>query len=88
MEALTNSKVALAGMTVLAACGEVPPDLTSNNEGDAIGAGRIVDVDSGNGQKVQPRNKPCMCGSGKKAKKCCVYIKTETDKQSASTAPE
>lgn len=22
----------------------------------------------------QPRNVPCECGSGKKAKKCCVFV--------------
>lgn len=24
-------------------------------------------------RKPQPRNQPCTCGSGKKAKKCCIY---------------
>jgi uncharacterized protein YchJ len=27
--------------------------------------------------KKQPRNAPCDCGSGKKAKRCCVYVKQE-----------
>lgn len=27
--------------------------------------------------KRQPRNRPCQCGSGLKAKKCCVYEVTE-----------
>jgi len=28
-------------------------------------------------RKFQPRNSPCVCGSGKKAKKCCVYFPTD-----------
>lgn len=25
-------------------------------------------------KQVQKRNDPCMCGSGKKAKRCCVFV--------------
>jgi uncharacterized protein YchJ len=35
--------------------------------------GRIVGRDYGKGPKKQPRNAPCVCGSGKKAKHCCAY---------------
>ena len=36
--------------------------------------GRIVGWDMGNARKVQPRNSLCLCGSNKKAKKCCVWM--------------
>lgn len=38
---------------------------------------RIIGGDNGKGRKVQPRNQPCECGSGLKAKRCCVYFKLE-----------
>lgn len=45
-------------------------------------SGRIVGHDMGKGRKLQPRNAVCVCGSGLKAKKCCVYYpqqKNEND---------
>lgn len=33
----------------------------------------IVGRDMGKGKKRQPRNELCECGSGKKAKNCCIY---------------
>lgn len=41
--------------------------------------GRVVGRDNGKNRKVQPRNAPCECGSGKKAKNCCVYFKQPTN---------
>ena len=37
--------------------------------------GRICGRDNGKpAVRTQPRNSPCVCGSGKKAKKCCVVF--------------
>ena len=39
--------------------------------------GVCVGRDNGKDPRVeQPRNQPCKCGSGKKAKKCCKTIST------------
>lgn len=39
--------------------------------------GRVVGWDNGKTRKRQPRNQPCECGSGLKAKRCCVFQKRE-----------
>lgn len=33
----------------------------------------VCGSDNGKGRKRQSRNAPCVCGSGKKAKRCCVW---------------
>lgn len=69
---------ALAAMAALSGC--VPceiPDFSSGSH-KPVGKGHVVDSDNGKGKKYQPRNQPCQCGSGLKAKKCCVY---ETEPQ-------
>lgn len=55
---------------------EVGPalEVTTTERHKPVGVGRIVGHDFGKGLKTQPRNKPCQCGSGLKAKKCCVYV--------------
>jgi SEC-C motif len=32
---------------------------------------KVVGHDNGHAERPQPRNSPCKCGSGKKAKRCC-----------------
>ncbi len=40
--------------------------------------GRICGRDNGKPEiRTQPRNSPCVCGSGRKAKKCCVVFPSE-----------
>lgn len=48
-----------------------------SNEEFAPISGRVVGHDYGKGRKVQPRNSLCLCGSNKKAKKCCVWMPIE-----------
>ena len=36
--------------------------------------GHVCGWDNGKGRKKQPRNAQCLCGSGRKAKHCCVYV--------------
>ena len=61
-----------AGITALAALdvdGEMPE--IPQEKGHPTIKGNICGHDMGKDpKKYQPRNAPCMCGSGKKAKKC------------------
>lgn len=47
----------------------------SNGPTPNLYRGRICGRDGGKPAfRTQPRNSPCVCGSGKKAKKCCVVF--------------
>ena len=51
--------------------------------------GHVVGSDNGVDQdKRLPRNSPCPCNSGKKAKKCCKTLSGFRAKQEASTDDE
>lgn len=50
-----------------------------SHRGHSPVSGHIVGWDKGKGRKTQPRNAPCECGSGKKAKRCCVYFELEKE---------
>lgn len=69
----------MAAMLSVAAAGELAPmpDVISSERHPRIN-GRICGRDNGKPERqIQVRNSPCMCGSGKKAKKCCVYVLKE-----------
>jgi len=67
-----------AGLAVLGALGmmgELPVPVESNGPPPNLYRGRICGRDDGKpAVRTQPRNSPCVCGSGKKAKKCCVVF--------------
>lgn len=65
--------VAVALAASLDECG-VLPDFRDSTSHGSIGKGNIVGRDYGKGRKKQPRNSLCLCGSGIKAKRCCVWI--------------
>lgn len=40
----------------------------------------ICGFDNGKSKRVpQPRNALCQCGSGKKAKRCCIWVKQSNE---------
>jgi len=77
--------VAFAALSLLAGDGnvamQIPPASWKGHKGSA---GVICGHDQGiDRMKSQPRNSPCQCGSGKKAKKCCRYVNPEKPVESA-----
>lgn len=76
-----SSMLAMATLAAAAASGvDFFDHAPATGHAAPIGKGRIASRDNGKGQKVQPRNSPCMCGSGMKAKRCCVYV-TQTEER-------
>lgn len=74
-EMTMNMNYSRVTMFALAAIASIPESFQStylNDDSTTIGRGRIVDRHC---PKRQPRNAMCCCGSGIKAKKCCVYYK-------------
>ena len=74
---MSSSNIAIAGMAALAALGcDSIPDFSSDYTGfKSVGGGNICGWDNGKDKKkLQSRNAQCSCGSGKKSKKCCIYI--------------
>ncbi len=50
-------------------------DLVAGTRDECATQGHICGWDNGKpSRKIQPRNAKCVCGSGKKAKHCCVYF--------------
>lgn len=47
---------------------------------------RVVGWDNGKSRQLQPRNSPCQCGSGRKAKRCCVYFRRVEKESEVSDA--
>lgn len=75
----------LAGMAAITAMGGIDiediPQVKSTEKFDPI-RGNICGHDMGrDGHKKQERNARCQCGSGFKAKKCCVVVLPTATKQ-------
>lgn len=69
-----RSMTALAAISALASIGALNHSIHDDKDHAPIG-GRIVGRDFvKNAKKMQSRNSPCQCGSGRKAKKCCVFV--------------
>lgn len=50
--------------------------------------GHVVGSDNGfDRDKKLPRNKPCLCGSGEKAKKCCKIMSVALNKRKENNEP-
>lgn len=75
LPSMRRSAITAAMLSVAAAASEFAPmpAIISDGKHPHIG-GNICGRDNGKpARQIQIRNSPCMCGSGKKAKKCCVY---------------
>lgn len=66
---------ASACITMMALAGIDPSSLPTHEHRNARVEGRVVGRDNGISLRKQPRNAPCQCGSGKKAKRCCVWLR-------------
>lgn len=69
----------VAGM-VIAACADLGQiDLSPFTvAGVNLYRGRVCGRDMGKpAVRIQPRNAPCVCGSGQKAKRCCINFPKE-----------
>jgi uncharacterized protein YecA (UPF0149 family) len=75
MEMSRRVQAAAATLAVMSAdCVVMPESTTSHN----LYRGRNVTRDFGKPRvRTQPRNSLCVCGSGKKAKRCCVTFPGE-----------
>lgn len=67
-----------AALALLGSIGGIEMPHFRSTEKHAPIRGRIVGRDNGKGRKKQPRNSSCECGSGQKAKRCCVFF-SESD---------
>ncbi len=68
---------ALTAISALASIGALNHPSNNDENYEPIG-GRIVGRDNvKNAKKMQSRNSPCQCGSGRKAKKCCIFEKSK-----------
>ena len=77
MDRLMSLRMASALALVTAMSESVPMPVASGKSTNLY-RGRICGRDNGKPQvRYQPRNSPCVCGSGKKAKKCCVVFPSE-----------
>lgn len=66
----TNGKLGLMMLSTMVACGGVSvPQCDASVGHPSLPFARKMPA-----RKEQPRNKPCSCGSGKKAKRCCVFV--------------
>jgi len=75
---MKNHASIAAALAVLSGVSSVPHFRTTETH-KSIG-GRISGWNNGNSRKKQSRNSLCQCGSGIKAKKCCVYeVENETE---------
>lgn len=71
---LSAASLIIAGAALdMDALGAAARSLRQTPRASDATAGRVIGRDDGNGRKVQPRNQKCVCGSGKKAKHCCIY---------------
>lgn len=51
---------------------KLEPDDFGGSRGHVCGRDRVKDA-----KRKQPRNQSCLCGSGVKAKRCCVWEVTD-----------
>lgn len=69
------SEIVAVGLATASAIGPMP-EMVKDTTKHAPIRGHICGRDNGKDpKKPQKRNAPCSCGSGKKAKKCCVINK-------------
>lgn len=70
---LPPHRIVSAGLVAIAAMGglDVIPNVASDRNDQPI-RGHVCGWDNGRGPKRVHRNLQCPCGSGAKAKKCCL----------------
>ena len=69
------SEILAVGLAATSAIGPMP-EMAEDTTKHAPIRGHICGWDNGKDpKKPQKRNAKCSCGSGKKAKKCCIYNK-------------
>lgn len=76
---------ALAAVLSLAGSGASMPSFVSTEKHAPIKT--ILGHVYGRGKRKQPRNAPCSCGSGKKAKACCVFEKEPENANQTTAQP-
>lgn len=87
---MSNEAQLLAGMAAIAALGGIEdiPQVKSTEKHTPI-KGHICGHDMGKDpKKCQKRNSLCMCGSGKKSKRCCVVLVTPSTTEQKNLSGE
>jgi uncharacterized protein YecA (UPF0149 family) len=78
MEMSRRVQAAMASAVMLSVCSDVSVAAAESTVSHNLYRGRNVTRDFGKPRvRTQPRNSLCVCGSGKKSKRCCVTFPGE-----------